>query len=775
MDRNLHMSSFFKGPFWETTGRTALYLLAFLLPLWALPITVAPLGLNKVFLAYVLILVAFVAWLVGRIQTGVVILPKNYLALALVLLASIWGISGIFSISRYTSFLALATDPSSVIAIVLFVLASFLASFYLRTTRHVFTWLLALFASASLVFLVQGARVLFSLNVVPWIDLPFSTSNLFGSWIEFGIFFSLVAFVALFLFEVVQIKSLRLSFLVMSLAAFVVMLAVNVGIIWWTFFTFLLILLAYLFSLRFTSRHLLRPTFLMILVVLFVILAPASASLFTSFLGTQTVEIRPSWTASWAVTQSALAENVALGSGPATFLYDWIRFKPIEVNQGSFWNVRFASGAAFFPSVVATTGLAGTAAFLFLIATFFFYGFKALVRLDRAKLDSFLVLVFFASTFLLTYLFFYNPGFVLTLFFFLFLGMFLGMLSGHGLAEEKTIKLFSHSGAGFVSALLIIFLLVGVASSAYFLSEKYVAAYFFGKGVRLFNIARDVEGAEAYVNRAIRFEKRDEYYRGAVDIKLARITNLLQEKGLAPEELQGRFENLLGEAIGHAQEASRINPIDPLNWLALAQVYEAIIPFQIAGVSDFALSAYQKAAEKNPTSPEPYLAQARINLSQGERKEAKAHLEEALKLKPNYTPAHLLLAQMEDQAGNVSEAIERVKQAALLSPNDIGVLFQLGLLYYRRDQLDNARQVFERAVSLNPNYSNARYFLGLIYDRLGDKELATQQFERIQVFNPENREVTRIIANLKSDKRALDGISPPAPEPEEREEAPVED
>jgi len=681
----------------------------------------------------------------------------------------------VFSISQYVSFSELGSDPSSVLAIFMFVLASFLASFYLRSPRHIFTWLLGFFASAVIVFLFQVFRTGLSITLLPWMNFPFKTSNLFGSWIEFGIYFSLVGFIALFLFEVIRPKKLRIFFLVTAIMALVATLAVNVQVIWWTLFVFLLVLLAYLFSMKLTAKTIFRPTFVIILFVLFFIQAPVIVSTVTSYLGTETLEVRPSFAASWMVTQSALKENVVLGSGPATFLYDWIRFKPIEVNQGPFWNVRFASGAGFWPSMLATTGLAGAAAILFLIITLFFYGFKALVRSDKPRQDSFLVLVFIVSAMLLAYSLFYSPGFVLMLFFFLFVGMFLGMLSEYSLVEEYKIKLFTNSGASFVSALFIIFLLIVGFSGIYIISQKYIAAYSFGKGVSLFNLTGDVAGAETAVARALRFDERDEYYRGMVDIRLSQITRLLGEQDLAPDILRTRFQDLLSSAIQSAQAAIRINPVEPTNWFTLGRVYESVIPFQISGVPDFAVSSYQEAHLRNPTSPEPAFAQARIMVSLGDGAKAKALLEDALKLKGNYTPAHLLLAQLEEREGNITKAIERIQTAVILSPDNAGVLFQLGLLYYRVEQLENSRQVFERAVQINSNYSNARYFLGLIYDRLGNKEAALEQFERIFVFNPGNAEVERIIENLKVGRAALADISPPAPEPEEREEAPVED
>ncbi|PIR71468.1 MAG: hypothetical protein COU43_02535, partial [Candidatus Nealsonbacteria bacterium CG10_big_fil_rev_8_21_14_0_10_37_25] len=73
-----------------------------------------------------------------------------------------------------------------------------------------------------------------------------------------------------------------------------------------------------------------------------------------------------------------------------------------------------------------------------------------------------------------------------------------------------------------------------------------------------------------------------------------------------------------------------------------------------------------------------------------------------------------------------------------------------------------------RAILLDPNYSNARYFLGLIYDREENKKEAILQFERIEQFNPENQEVKKILANLRAERPALEGIVPGQPPVEEK-------
>ena len=739
---------------WDRAGQIAIYLLGFLVPLWVLPITAAPLETNKVFLAYLLILAALLAWLLSRIKSGSVILPQNYLALGLVFMVVAWAVSGVFSASRHVSFSGLSGDPAGVIPIFMFAAAAFLAYFYLRSSAQIFFWIFSFFASAGIIFLVQILRWVFGVNPAFWINFGAPSSNLFGSWTELGILFSLV--------------------LVSSLFSFAVVALVNSSVVWWVLFSFLLVLLAYLFSFRASRLNVFRPTFFFMLAVLLFMQLPTLSSASLSYLGIQSIEIRPSWSSSWSVIQKTLEEDAVLGSGPATFIYDWLRYKPSAINLSPFWAVRFSSGFGFWPSALAMTGILGLISFLFVFLSFIFYGFKFFVRPGEEKSDPALAIVSISALMLLVYSFVYSLNFTLILFLFMFLGMFMALISEGGLVREKHISLFQNSGAGFISALVIIFFLVATFSAFYLLGQKYAAAYYYGKSINL-GFGGNIPEAEQAFSRAITLDQRDQYYRGVAEVGLNQMSLLLNRQDISPEDLRGRFQNLLSQTIQNAQTAVSLNPADSLNWVSLGQIYEAVVPFQISGASEFAVAAYKEAGLRDPSNPEILLAQSRVAIAAKQIDRARSLLEEALRLKGNYTPAHLMLAQIEDSEGNIKEAISRAEAAVILSPGDIGVLFQLGLLYYRDSRLESARQVFARAAELNSNYSNARYFLGLIYDRLGDKGAAIAEFERVLALNPGSEEVSKILQNLRSGKKALAGISPPEPEPEERKKAPVKD
>ncbi|MEK7512864.1 MAG: tetratricopeptide repeat protein, partial [Patescibacteria group bacterium] len=305
--------------------------------------------------------------------------------------------------------------------------------------------------------------------------------------------------------------------------------------------------------------------------------------------------------------------------------------------------------------------------------------------------------------------------------------------------------------------------------------------------------------AKVWRDRAIRLNSTDDaYYQGRAQVALAAVQRLIAQVAANPtQDISAAFRQEFSDGVTAAQRAATISPNDPGNWTALAQLYEAVMPF-VSGADQAALGGYERAFAQDPTNSAIRFVQGRIYLAQADlltlqinqtrsgdersrleavRKDLWQKAGEALKvsvgLKADYAQAHFLLAQLAIRENNLAEAIKRTEATAVLAPLDIGVAFQMGLLYYRADRLDNAKREFERAILLNDNYSNARYFLGLIWDRKGDKDAALSQFQKIAALNSNNEEVARIIANLMARKSALDGIAPPAPAPETRKEAPV--
>ena len=771
-------------------SRWMFLILAFLLPIWVLPTTVLPLDINKAYLAYTLITIAGLCWLASYLQRGVIKVPKSLVLLFLGVIIIIWLAASLFSQNSKLSFIGAGYELDTFAAITFLGVAAFLLAMLFQERKYILQFIAFLFAGATLSFIFQLFHSGFGITLLPWKIFPTKTSNLIGAWNEVAIFFGFIGLLALILFETLNFKPLKKPLLGLVIVALLAMAMVNFSTAWTVLGIFVIVFLVYGFSvlrtlqvkkdktdLTYNHRVMWLPLIVLFIVLFFIFGRLLVGDLITS-LGLATVEVRPSWNSTIDVVKQTLSQGVSsllLGSGPNTFLYDWLRFKPASINATMFWNTRFSVGVGLLPSLTATAGILGGIAWLGFLIFLLMHGFKALMYSGDDRTRGLLLALALGAVYLWTFAIFYAPSFLLFSLAFMFTGLLIGLLVKAGKLETIEFNFFKNPSIGFVSTLIIVLLMIGGVSGLYLLSQKYIAAYAFAKGLQYFNVAGNIDKAEASFIRATRLDPQDRYYRALTETNLIRLQQLLAQTDLSTQAFTGRFQNILGATINNAQFATSLNRLDPLNWMNLGKVYEAIVPFGVNGADNLALSAYNQALQVSPFDPRPLLASARVAIQINDVNKAKEYLQQAIDVKNDYTAAHFLLAQLEAQQGNLREAIRRTEQTAFLAPNDIGVLFQLGLLYYQDNQLDKGRIALERAVQLNPNYSNARYFLGLIYDQQGRKSDAIAQFEKIEALNPDNAEVKKILRNLREGRRALAEISPPQPAPEERQEPPIEE
>jgi len=495
--------------------------------------------------------------------------------------------------------------------------------------------------------------------------------------------------------------------------------------------------------------------------------------------GLNSLEVRPSWGATYQIARGVFGDNIRnifLGTGPNTFIYDWLRFKPVEVNQTYFWSSRFQSGIGLLPSFIATTGVLSLCAWIFFLLAILYYGFKTINSSINDITRSLLFSCFLGSVYLWIFNIIYVPSNFLFTLTFLITGLFFAMLIKSGNLKLKEFVFVNKTGLGFISALAVVLMLMVGVAAFYTIFQKYGAAYFYGQGIKIFSVEGDLDKAEEYFTKAIRFDAQDRYYRTLSEVYLMKLSNFLRnQQQLSQEQASSQFQNIFATAVQYAQTAVNANATDPLNWMSVGQVYESIVSLKVKGAKEAALDAYATALVKSPKDPEPLFASARVEAQAENNNEAMTFINSALALKSNYTSALFLSAQIAAREGDLKGAIQRTEMARLTSPNDVGVLFQLGLLYYQNEDYESSISVLERTVTLNPSYSNARYFLGLSYEKEKMIESAIAQFEVIQSLNPDNAEVQKILSNLKSGKKALSQISPPEPAPENRKEPPIKE
>jgi len=814
--------------YWRAVSRWSLILFAALAPIFFLPLTALPVAANKEILIFVLILVAFAA-LLGRILIeGRIRYPGHLLTAALIVLVLVWGASSFFSINQIGSLIGPWATPDSFAAILLFALLAF-SIVMTFDKRDIMVSLLVFLASIS----VLGLFELFQLMKV--FVLPFSFAknvafNPVGSVNDLGVLLAFGLILAAGLMSSTEMSKLLKKFLGVSVA----ILLLNLIIIdFWAIWIGLA--LAMVFLIGFLSIGLTKPEFrsptskpaevelqktsgfegqglqlayfqkawlpsLVLLAALIFLFIPSP---FARFIQTP-VEVSVNFKATIDIARENLqAGHYLLGSGPNTFGYIFNLYKPDGINQTIFWSTVFGSGASAMASWAGTVGIFGVLSLLLLIIAFIWTGIAgaAIRNSSRGIMNIASQSVFVAVIFMFAMWFLYVANIALMAFTFWGIGLFLAAslvgssvsnisnnFGRRGLTQTKEFLIFTSAPKTFIFSLLIVALMIGAAAGVYFEVNRYVAEIYFGKAITASGKG-DNEAIIGNLNRAAEFWKYDErYFQSLSQATFFKLNALLADKSTAQDVLRAQFQNITTNSIIFAQKAASLNPQNPFDAVLLGSIYENLIPFT-NGAADFALSSYGRAAALDPKNPSNHFMLGRVYISLADlalaRQSAEeaginleksaVNLERAIALKQDYAPARFLIVQVYDRQGKLPEAVKRAEELVMLNNTDVGALFQLGFLYYKAGRFDDSKIVFERTVELSPNYSNARYFLGLIYDRENDKVKAAEQFQKISELNPDNAEVKQIIANLAAKKPALFGIAPPAPAPQNRAEAPIQE
>jgi len=753
------------------------YALVFLMPIFALPLAVAPLASGKAILFFGGILLTAFFWILSALVQGSVKIPKSILLVSLGAVVSVWLASALSSGNIGLSLAGKLYDLDTFSVMLAASLALFFGSMIFQSEKKVFAFYLTLFGSSFIVFLFQLLHIIFGINIIPFNIFPYTTSNLIGGWNDFSIFFGFIGLVSLAFLEMSKMgKGMRFFLFALLLMSFLAMVSANFFNNWVIFGVFsLLIFITALFKSRLGeqakglgAKNFLRISLFVLAAVIFFTLFRGTAGNINNILKTSSTEIRPSWSATLDITKKSLKGNAVLGTGPNTFVYDWLKFKPVAVNNTIFWNARFSSGFGYLPSMAATTGILGIAAIVFFLALFLNYGRKSI---SYKKEEALAIISFLGSAYLWTFVVLYAPGFLVFTMAFIMTGVFLASLINSGKISAAEISLSGKTKTGMVFMVMGIILLIGTISSAYLYSRKFLALNNYSQALSLFEKTGDIDKTGKKLTKAVGMDKQDEYYRTLSELGLISLNKIIANKDLPADRALALFKDNLGITIAYAREAARLNPADPVNWMQLGRVYESVVALKVEKADEAALNSYAEAFKVSPLDPSPFIASARVAMQINKAGDAKKYLQSALILKPDFADALFMLAQIEAQAGNLKESILRMEQAAAVSPNNFGVFFQLGLLQYQNNNFNAARYAFERTVGLNGGYANARYFLGLIYDRQGLKEKAIEQFANIAKTNPNNEEVKKILSNLKNGRSALAEIAPPAPE--KRSEPPV--
>lgn len=318
---------------------------------------------------------------------------------------------------------------------------------------------------------------------------------------------------------------------------------------------------------------------------------------------------------SWVVILGGfnLPKNVFLGSGPGTYVNDFASFRPVELNNTPFWNLKFSRASNEIFQMISTVGILGFLAFLFP----FFLSLRRVARelfIKKAGEETFILLGLVLGVVSGLVLLLFVTSVTATMFYlWLFLALVfsvLGVLRGGDFS--RTVKL-SLAAIPIVEGLVldktkrseiltwIVFALTCVVLLALFLFE---GKYFFADTYNKKGMSAQT-AEEAVVNsaRAVSLFPQNENYRAQkARIALSLALNLVSARQELSEDEQAGLRGLLVAARDEVNAAVSIAPFNSSSWEARGNVFLTLASsFNIKGAEDEALESYTNARQLAPT------------------------------------------------------------------------------------------------------------------------------------------------------------------------------
>ncbi len=764
--------------------RFLIYATIFLVPVFVLPFTFDALSFNKLYISFFLVWLAVLIWFLKAIikDKGLVI-KKTFLNYFILAFLAVAVLSTIFSVDSFSSVLGhYSRFDTGLVAYLTMVAFYFLVlnntSFKEEEKKPIKASSIfkTLLLSSSLVMLF-GYLALFQLT--PKIGYAVSPAgNTLGS---LAVFLSIMTIISCFVFLkgfewAGDPKKSKFWFLfsgIFSFFSFAFMIIADFTPAWAVLIIGLGALVAMVLKKKILKKEVQRlilPIALIIISFLFLFLSfRVMVRQFPNFAINSSRNFYPERTLtqseSWTISLRAIGSDfktALLGSGPGTFSYDFSKFKPESLNDGTLWAQRYDRSGNGFAEILAITGILGFLSLALLVVVFFLRIFVKKGRLAKGlpkdKNDfsgSFLAILFGASVLAS---FFYYQNFVLGFLFWLLLGLALAK----SCIQEKEFKLQERTEVVLILETLFIVLFIGFVVVCFMGYKIYLADINFVKAWNNPDLDKKIE----FLLSAINLNSNQPYYQMVLSQVLSTKAQLDLPKIKSEQDQQRVIQNFKASQQ-FARSAVQIAPNVVNTWEHAANLYEdlSVVAAEQEQFLQLALDALNHAVALDPRNPAFYTRIGVINFTLKKPDVAKDYFNKAIEQKRDYADANIQLALVLESEGNTQEAIDKLTDLSIRVPDNPQVLFQLGRLYYNQKETEKAISHFRATLNLTPRFADARYALALALEKQGKINQALENLEMLLKDNPNNNVLKQKIENLKTGGTL----------PEEIIEEPIED
>lgn len=352
------------------------------------------------------------------------------------------------------------------------------------------------------------------------------------------------------------------------------------------------------------------------------------------------------WEGAWGI----FTHHPILGTGLETFGESFYQYRPDSLNYTTEWDFLFNKAHNEYFNYLATTGVVGTAAYLFLLLSFYWQALK-LIRSDSKNKLLYAAGVASTSGYLVQNVFSFSVVPLAVL--------FVLNLSFLSLGTKNSLiftwpKLWSRLQHLKIQTLLLLPLAVALL----IIFNLWSADIFYGSGAGENSVGASFE-ASRDLSRAVLLNPTEPIY--IMELALAQATQAAYSEAPDPA--------LISEADRNANLATQISPNLLSLWRTKGQVYENL------GLVDkkYLLKAEEskiKATLLAPNEPKVRLELAAYYLSQKRSDVALTNYFSALKLKDDYTDALIAVSRIYLDQKNPDQAKIYIKRALKADPTN---------------------------------------------------------------------------------------------------------
>jgi len=760
--------------FADGTITASLLMLFFGVPLFFTGLSFQGIAFEKQIYFYFWILIALVAWAAKGVTSGEMKLRRTPLDIPIALFWVVYLLATIFSVDRWHSFMGFPGDPSrGLLSITALVIAYYFVCSNV-SQRRIGLILAAILTSGAVVSLWTVLSIM-GVKFLPAKMLAIAPLSLLGSSPGLGVFLSaLVPLAITAIFKVRTSAALKSRKKNILTGALLVLLALDFFLMFalYVFVPWIAMLIGSGFFVIFILSRIIRPVenwaWLPMAAFVLVMIIMLGGGSFTIARVNMPVEVSQTYQLSWQIAKATLKDKLFLGSGAATYGYDFSLYKPQEFNVNTLYNLRFYQGNGLFFEALSTIGLLGTIAAVLLGLTFL--SVVVYLLASHKEKDKVYALGFVTSALVLVIAGeMTKTESAMLIMSVLIAALALALAMSESEAEEKYVHFSLKASPKFALALAFVFMLVtaGVAFLFVFIGKTYAADLYAGAALRQGQTNKD--GAVGNLIKAINLNNKEGQYYSLIGQEYMMQANDEMAKDASQVDIN-TVQNDLSNAIVAASQGRDLMKNDVLANQTLGQIYEnagAYVPDSITSAE----TAYQQALNLEPHNPDLILKLGQMKLGEaanskddGQRNnlvgQAKDLFQRSINEKTNYAAGYYQLALAQDALGDVSGAIGSMTEAINLDNSNVNFFFNLARLYQERGQGDDnktAEALFKQILSVNGNDINTNFSLGLLYEKTNRKDEAIAQYQKVLNLLPAGSasdqaksQVQKMISNIQN-------------------------